>query len=457
MSFNSFAQPEPHTDSLTRSRLPALYSDFRPQKTLNPDGYVANVDAWKKGLAAAARAGCLPTKANESNKLVLQVDEDLLRALETKQWGRPLALGTVVRDAIEKNEMMPVQNFKAAKESIYRRGWGISPSSIVSWGLRQAGLTGGSGGEDEVPVGKLVILSNIENASKEVLRRMSEQVSRVDRIFSKRMFYFEYADVLGEERPLSHDDLEVLLIHLSRDKGAAAYDGQTVKFKGQTETQTPVISQEDATIASLKSLIVDLEGQITTLSEKVEKCDEQARSAVARKNRVAALAALRSKKLAEGHLTKQLAVFSQLEEVYTKIEQAADQVELVRIMEGSTGVLKSLNKEVGGIERVDDVVDKLKKEMTKVEEVGDVVAEIGREAGAVDEGEVDDELEAMEAEEKAKKEAVDRGQKGAAQEAETRRKLAELERMERDAKRGAERPEDQSLRDSIERMERLAM
>lgn len=397
------------------------------------------------------------------------MDDDLLRTLDTKEWGMPLALGTVVREAVDGREMMPVKEYMAAKESIYRRPWILSPWSVLSWGLKQAGLRYGAGGEDKLPNMKVVILKNVEEAGKEVLKRMAEQNSRVDRIYSKQMFFQEYEDVFGDSTRISHQDLEILLKHLTRDKGEAAYDGQTIKFKAKTDTTPPAITQEDVTIASLKTLIVNLEGQISSISEKVDRLAQQAKDAVARKNTVAAKSALRSKKLAESHLTKQLAVFGQLEEVYTKIEQAADQVELVRIMEGSTGVLKSLNKEVGGIERVDDVVDQLKEEMIKVDEVGGVIAEVGQ-AVAIDEGEVDDELEAMEAQEKEKeaveKQAREQWEKVEAQE--TKRKFQELEKMEKDARvadesrekkqKEKERPlQERELEESIQGLQRLSM
>lgn len=382
----------------------------------------------------------------------------------------PLALGTVVREAVDGREMMPVKEYMSAKESIYRRSWIPSPWSVLSWGLKQAGIMGGTDGEDKLPNMKMVILKNVEEAGKEVLKRVAEQHSRVDRIYSKQMFYQEYEDVLGDSTRISHQDLEILLKHLTRDKGEAAYDNQTIKFKAKTDTAPPVITQEDATIASLKTLIIDLEGQISSISEKVDKLAQQARDAVARKNTVAAKSALRSKKLAEAHLTKQLAVFGQLEEVYTKIEQAADQVELVRIMEGSTGALKSLNKEVGGIERVDDVVDQLKEEMIKVDEVGGVIAEVGQ-AVAIDEDEVDDELEAMEAQEKEKKEAVERQAREEREQVEaqeTKIKFQDLEKMENKARvvdelsekkqKENERPmQERELEESIQGLQRLSM
>jgi hypothetical protein len=41
------SKPEQHG---WRVRLAALHSNFRPQKTLNPDGYTTNLTAWLKGL-----------------------------------------------------------------------------------------------------------------------------------------------------------------------------------------------------------------------------------------------------------------------------------------------------------------------------------------------------------------------------------------------------------------------
>jgi len=77
----------------SKARLASLYSDFRLQRATNPDGYQANIKAWQKALTNATRAGVLPS-ANAL--LVLRTDEDLIRALESRDWGRPLALGAVI-------------------------------------------------------------------------------------------------------------------------------------------------------------------------------------------------------------------------------------------------------------------------------------------------------------------------------------------------------------------------
>ncbi|PQE03629.1 hypothetical protein CJF30_00006303 [Rutstroemia sp. NJR-2017a BBW] len=432
-----------------RARLAALYSDFRQLQTINPDGYQANIEAWRKGLANAARAGVMPSHGSNPDLLVLKIDNELLRALETKEWGQPLALGTVAQEAIAKKEFMPLKEFMDASNSIYSRSWSISPWSIAAWGLKQLGL---SFGGEKLPVGKFVILGNVEEAAKVFAGKSVAKMGRVDRIYNKKLFKEEFASVLGE-KPLSEADTDAFLKYLARDKAFIAYDGETIKLKAPSDSKNLTITQEDTSIASLKSLIADLQIQTKLFADKVDAHELAAKEAIAKKNRTSALAALRSKKNAEATLAKRHATLSQLEDVLANVEQAADQVELVRVMESSAKVLSSLNKEVGGVERVDEVVDQLREQMGQVDEIGAIIAEPGQ--ANVAETEVDDELEAMEREERARveeKERLLREEKERQEAAETKRKLDALEEVERKAaeKKAAENEEKNEPTRSLE-------
>ncbi|TVY25454.1 Uncharacterized protein LHYA1_G005700 [Lachnellula hyalina] len=420
-----------------KARLGALYSDFRPQATLNPDGYSANISAWLSALSSALLAGAVPSSPN---LLTLNINESLLQSLESKEWGRPLALGTVVREGVNRGVLVGVKEFESLE-----------------------GM-----GRIKCMLGGVVVLPNVEAAAKEFVKRIEGKRSRTDRIYSKAAFSEEFGDVLGKEKDLSENDFEVFLRFLARDKGLVAWDGKTVKLKASGDKTVSGITAEDTSIASLKTLIKDLELQTTILSRRVDELGMTAKEAVARKNRVAALAALRSKKLAETTLTKRHATLGQLEEVFSKIEQAADQVELVNVMETSSRVLSGLNKEVGGVERVDDVVDQLRDQMSQVDEVGSVITEIGQGAGAVDETEVDDELEAMEREEREKREAKERAEreeKERLEAAETRRRLAALEEVEREAAKSKEEVSNkseelitgQSVEDTVTQMQGMSL
>ncbi|KUJ07033.1 uncharacterized protein LY89DRAFT_790118 [Mollisia scopiformis] len=448
-----------------KARLAALYSDFRYLLTTNPDGYSANLSAWRTGLSSAAKAGVLPNGDHFS----ITFDEELLRSLETKEWGRPLSLGTVVREAVAgaktgkgEGRWWMEKEFLEKEDSVYTKGWGINiqvpgPGDVVRWGLRQLGL---GGNEDRLVTGKVVVLENLEEAGREAQKRLEGPRGRIERILSKDEFKEKVEDVFGEKKKLSGRDMELLLRFLARDKQILAYDGETVKVKAPNEKVAAPITTEDTTIASLKTLIKDLEIQTTVLSKRIDELLLTAKEAAARKNTVAARAALRSKKLAETTLVKRHATLAQLEEVFAKIEQAADQVELVRVMEGSTRVLTGFNQEVGGVERVDDIVDQLREQMSQVDEVGNVITEIGQ-AGAVDEGEVDDELEAMEREEREKveaKERAEREERERQEAAETKKRLDALEEVERSAKKQSEEADvEKRLSTSTESLKRMSL
>jgi charged multivesicular body protein 7 len=120
---------------------------------------------------------------------------------------------------------------------------------------------------------------------------------------------------------------------------------------------------------------------------------------------------------------------AQLEEVLAGIEQASDQAEIVTVLEGSRDVLRALNKQVGGVERVEDVLEDLREEMGKTDEVGAVIRE-GATVG-IDEDEIDEELAAMEVDGRREREeqAVEERKAREGKEAEeTRKQLAEIEK-----------------------------
>ena len=175
--------------------------------------------------------------------------------------------------------------------------------------------------------------------------------------------------------------------------------------------------------------------QLTALTVRINEFAEKAQTAVKAKNRVAAMAALKSKKVAESALSQRYETLEQVEGVYSKIEQAADQVALICVMEASTGVLRNLHAQVGGVERVEDVVESLRDEMGKVDEISQLMEEAGRGENAVDEDAIEDELQALELQDRTEREAREAEQ--------TRRRLAELDEAKPpEALISKEQPED---------------
>ena len=176
---------------------------------------------------------------------------------------------------------------------------------------------------------------------------------------------------------------------------------QLVKIRGPKE-DVPAITSQDINIVSLRSLISDLTAQLEVLVTKINESSQKARTSISKKNRASAMANLRTKKLHESLLARRSETLAQLEAVYTKIQEAADQVDVMRVMQASTEALKGLHSEIGGVETVEDVLAGLREQMDSVDDIGTIIHEFNRGTAILDEGVVDEELESLEREELAK-------------------------------------------------------
>lgn len=149
---------------------------------------------------------------------------------------------------------------------------------------------------------------------------------------------------------------------------------------------------------------MDLNLQVVSLSTKIDDFSRKARNAVAQKNRVSALSNLRSRKLHEGLLESRSATLSQLEDLYVKIEDAAGQVEIVRVMQESSKALRGIYAELGGLDTVEDVIEGLRSEMLKVDEINSIIGQAEQNSTLMDEDIIDDELVTLEKEQSVKTE-----------------------------------------------------
>ena len=204
-----------------------------------------------------------------------------------------------------------------------------------------------------------------------------------------------------------------------------------VRIIGSTEDVSP-ISTEDRAVASLRSLIEDIGRQVRELETQIAASRERSQKAVELRNRASALTALRSKKLAESILAQRMDTLFQLKQVLSSIQQASDQVAMVRVMKDSAGVLRQLNSKVGSADDVENALESLKVEMGKVEDIASVVSEAGQEINVTDEDEIDEEFNALlrQRQRAEEEEAVER----------TKQKLAELQTEDKPGANGEEKP-----------------
>lgn len=92
-------------------------------------------------------------------------------------------------------------------------------------------------------------------------------------------------------------------------------------------------------------------------------------------------------------LQRRLDAQTQVEDTLTAIDDAVSNVEITSAMDASATVLRDLNKKVGGVEGVTRTMDALADAKAEGEEWSRALHQDGE--GMVDEGDVEEELEAM--------------------------------------------------------------
>ncbi|KAI9652300.1 MAG: hypothetical protein M1831_007086 [Alyxoria varia] len=394
----------------SNARLTSLYSDFATLKQTNPDGYRANISAWRSVLERAGREGVL----GSNGMLTFKAGSELASRLECRSpaLGRPLGLDEVVADSISSGNVIPLTEYMNATSSIYRKSWmSMVPSTgdVARWILEQIGLGRRSGTQ-----GEFVLIKNLEEASQKILTHISTlPQTSPNLVYSLETFTNNFSNVLRTpshpDLKLSTPDIRILLTYLSRDKLAASVRSPTssdennttvIRFAPVNSTQPPQpITQADTTIATLHTLSTRLTAQASALTSRISHLDVLVRKAVADKaQRDTALRHLRSKKQAQATLSNRTSQLAQIEDTLASIEEAEGQVDMVRAMDASAQVLRDLNKKVGGADGAEKVMDNLADARADTDDIGKVINQDMEGAVAVDEDEVDDELEALERE-----------------------------------------------------------
>ncbi|KKK15920.1 hypothetical protein P175DRAFT_0521580 [Aspergillus ochraceoroseus IBT 24754] len=152
------------------------------------------------------------------------------------------------------------------------------------------------------------------------------------------------------------------------------------------------ISAQDRAILDLKNQRDNLhryQRRITVLTDRETAI---AKECLARNDRKRALLALRRKKYQESLLAKTDAQLAQLEQLTSQVEFALVQKDVLFGLQQGTHVLRTINKEMGGIEGVEKLMGESEEARAYQEEISQMLAGC---LSNQDEDEVEDELEAL--------------------------------------------------------------
>ncbi|CCH40650.1 Charged multivesicular body protein [Wickerhamomyces ciferrii] len=377
----------------TKSRLYSLYSDFAKLKDVNPDGYEANLIAWKSLITTFFQ--------NQSFKDTFALQTTgLLEDLTLPDYGKPMALSSVLEELVAAGELIPLQQYKSKTESIYTRHW-VRPA--LNWAVNKFLINTSykiGDGKNNLKGDTLVSRKILEIYARELENSVAFSTpGQSKQVFTKDELR-EYLNGLnikafGNTVKLSELDFEILLLFLQRDTGKIRSNDTIVKLSNEE------ITEEDIAIAELKSTLKNLNLKSDELQGKIDSISIKLRESLQKKNsKDLSLNLLRSKKLAEKSLGTQLSLINQLDSVIYKIDESSSNVQLLKALENGTGILKNLNSQIGGVERLEKIMDDLEEEKYQSDKIS---SELYRLNPQVNEDDIEEEFEALLAQDKASK------------------------------------------------------
>lgn len=445
--------------SFTNTRINSLYSDFRKMELVNPEGFNANINAWKAALAKAVGEGNM-----FPDSLIISAGPDLIAKFETSSNGVPLALDVVFDQLVAKKQLIPLHEFiKPNRTSIYYQPKWYSiptPSTVVTWALSKTGLYNPTWKSSGSSLGSLkqeqyVYVAGVEAVSKALLNQLkkditspsSERLSKnsaahpiheivtfgapsgyTRSVFTRDLFYTIYSEVeippntppynLSKNTPKSIDltshDLDVLLSYLSIDnpKISVSQDVVKVNINSTSAKDLEPISEKDRAVANLRDTVEQVCHRTNALSAHIDTCDSKIRKILASSssNRQSlAKSILKSRKLAQQTQNATLSMLTKLEQTLASIDSAVSNVDVMEALNQGVSILSDLNKQVGGAEKAAQLVDDLDDAIADTEEIGQQIGALT--SSAVDEDQVEDELDQMLKEEQDKKQEKENEQK----------------------------------------------
>ena len=379
----------------TPSRIPSLYSDFRNSKTLNPEGFAANVDAWHHLLHSMIASN----KIAGTSISVPTAEPDLAHLLALPTYGAPRGLAVVFDELVACHKFVPQSGYMSYSSSYLDI---IHPKSSFGRLLSpKHWLHVFSNPFSSESNGKLKHETYIDwdllvNLSKKCLKPIESSFPIEGKLFSQRLLL---KLLLNEKIDVSPHDLAILLIYWSRDIGICTV--KKIKDTTYINFGNSEFTDNDIGIVDLKSSIDLLTARNDQLELELSKINSNLKTLVvesADKTRIKHV--LRRCKALQNSLDHSSDSLSQLQSILLKIEQSNFNISFYHQLVSSNSILKNLNSKLDHDE-VSNVKDEIAENIVKTDEITDILADTNNDIDVEDEY-----TELLEEEDKRKKQEL---------------------------------------------------
>ncbi|CCC67466.1 hypothetical protein NCAS_0A09080 [Naumovozyma castellii] len=361
-------------DGFSESRLESLYKDFRPLQELNHEGYIANINSWRKYL--------IDTDFGNPNGMIFECGSTFLQSLSRGKLGVPKSIDVVIDSLVQEEYLIPFESFDNGEmytEELPRlfRWLGISGKSWKRYRSRK--------NEERLYLKEVklikrsVVESRYEDINEEIKKNILEQVSGItDIIFPT----FEFYEITNFKKYLKdeQDEFLVMLRYLEVYKHVIIREGATIKIVNHQvlallNTSPTVITENDRSIAELKAGIININRQVKKIEVDIEGYVKKMHgSAFQSLSRESQKQYLKAKRLSELYLTKLLTYLNTLLSLKKQLDVCSTNNLLFNALNTSKETLKVMNDYVGSAEKVEELLKDVEEEKIRADKISEVLA-----------------------------------------------------------------------------------
>ncbi|KAH9454364.1 hypothetical protein KEM48_003617 [Puccinia striiformis f. sp. tritici PST-130] len=425
-----------YLDSLTEfksnDRIESLYSDYSSSRHSNPAGFHSNNSTWQIILTDVLRLGLQShhhnTTQRESqteeeeaggedketattDRLVLHLNDQLFESLRRPSIGKPYGLACPLW-ALSSLSTPSTSAILAPLDSFLSTGgWGpaigLTTTMVrsISWASRA--LTRGTMLDpdqrfDQLDLDQKLNIVKIDWVNLLLLRQAADRViERYQQYFiglspsiECLYTYSQFTDQLTRDLfpssksnlKLSETDTTILLKHLERDRKILVSEKNVIKFVLPTSIESdrdgtkysrvgpPQITDVDRGVLLVKQTIQQLNQQIQTISTQIDQRTQEAKKYIQKSQPEIAATQLKSRKALRSVLSQRIGILETLDGVYSKIEQASTDVEIMNAYETSTKTLKSLlSTPTLKLDRVEETMENMQEILADQREIDQAI------------------------------------------------------------------------------------
>ncbi|CAK9439882.1 uncharacterized protein LODBEIA_P39820 [Lodderomyces beijingensis] len=364
------------------SRLRSLYSDFVKLKQLNPEGYEANLRAWKALFSKVITSDFF----HQHSAISLRVNA---AGFSIPTYGEPRNLKEVVQEFVNDRFLVPRKLYVQASTEYGAVvnggfGWGI----LKNWSERIRLNSYRADLNDE-----FIYWDGMVRRALQLAQMIHVDPDGDDGGKSRASGYlgrlFSLQSLEAKFPYVSRSDLELYVTYWSRDSGKCRVrhveDRIYIKWGGEE-----AVSDEDVAAINIMSVLSNLESKIGQLESRIGAIEYSSVLKLNKELQRGKLAQLMKRRRQLMQILQRTSdQHDEIQRVLHKLDEAHFNAKFVDALGESLKVLKLMNNKVS-LEDVDKIREELDEEVAKVDDVGQRLAEGAAES--MDEVEIEQEL-----------------------------------------------------------------